>query len=84
MKNCLKRKGVKSNPPLSPEDTDKVKECLDEIKLMFESQRAKDERCQEENRRVRECMLACAVATTDGVLPTAASGCGEKPSTQTN
>ena len=86
MNDCLKRKNVKSKPfnSLSLEDRAKVQECLNEIKLMWESQRAKHERCEEENTKIKACIAACMAATTDGVLPIAASGCGEKPSTQTN
>ena len=86
MRNCLKRKNVNSNPliPLTEEDKVKVQECLDEIKLMWESERAKHQRCEQENTNIKACIAACMAATTDGVLPIAASGCGEKPSTQTN
>ena len=86
MNDCLKRKNVKSKPfnLLSLEDRAKVEECLNEIKLMFQSRIRKDELCEEENRKIKACIAACMAATTDGVLPIAASGCGEKPSTQTN
>jgi hypothetical protein len=88
MRECLTRKDIKSNPigltDRDDEDRVKIQECLNEVKLMWESQRAKDERCENENRIVKDCIAACLTTlSTTNNTPTAA-GCGETPIRQTN
>lgn len=88
MSACLSRKGVNptQGPPnggFSPETAQKVQDCLNEVRLMWESQVAKDAKCADENRRVKNCIAACLMSTTIDNTPTAA-GCGETPIRQSN
>jgi len=87
MSACLRRKGVNptQGPPngaFSPETAQKVQDCLNEVRLMWESLVAKDAKCADENRRVIDCIAACLVSTTNN-NPTAAD-CGQPTRTQTN